>query len=93
MVTAAWSCRSVNVMFLTGKLVKFADDTNMLRFRRRQDCVSPWAQSVPRESVCGVWREGREREIAYLAPEAKTLNLRTAALLNGLSGHPLAFFL
>lgn len=66
-----------------GKLVKFADDTNMLRFKRRQDCVSPWAQSVPRESVCGVW-EGKEREIAYLAPEAKMSHLRTAALLNGL---------
>lgn len=37
MVTAAWSCVYVNIISLTGKLVKFADDTNMLRFGGKQD--------------------------------------------------------
>ena len=38
LVTAAWSCGYVNVNSLTGKLVKFADDTNLRRFGRKQDC-------------------------------------------------------
>lgn len=63
MVTAAWSCRCVNVNSLPGKLVEFADDISaLLRVKilthLRTRCAS--LRSV--ESLLTGWRwEGRER--------------------------------
>lgn len=93
LVTAAWSCAYVNVNSLTGKLVKFADDTNLRRFGRKQDCEKlQMHQSKLCESFSSVngesrafWVAVREKEeLAYLAPEKKKSNLRGAVLLNGL---------
>lgn len=93
LVTAAWSCGYVNVNSLTGKLVKFAGDTNLRRFGRKQDCEklqmhhSKLCESlrwVNGESACWVAVRRDSKELAYLAPERKKSNLRAAVVLNGL---------
>lgn len=87
---------------LTGKLVKFADGTNLRRFGRRQFCEklqmhhSKQYESLRRvngESACWVVVEREKKELTYLAPEGKKSNFRTAVLLNGLPQNHLKFFL
>lgn len=84
MVTAAWSCGYVNVSSLTGKLVEFADDTNLCWFGRRQEseklqmhhgklCES--LRRVNGEYACWWQWVGRERGISIFSTRRKEVKL------------------
>lgn len=89
LVTAAQSWKYVNVNTLTGKLVKFADDTNLRRFGRRQDCEKlqmhqgKLCESLRRvNGVSSCWvAVGRERKNQHIQHQRKEVKLEGSSVI------------